>query len=112
MMLRLFMGTAETPIGMDEFLLKCPCCEGYSPADVMIISKYFYFFWIPVFPFEKDANVICRSCGLKRFDMIFDYTLINNYSDVKRNFRHPWITYILSALFMLFLAIAISFEIF
>ena len=48
-----------------------------------------------------------RELGLKRFGMNFDSGLITNYSDVKRNFRHPWFTYIGRVLLILILVIAI-----
>lgn len=107
MIVRLFFGTREIPVGMDEYQVRCPSCEGYSPADIMIVSKYFDFFWLPLFPIDKDANVICKTCGLKRFGMNFDSGLIPNYSNVKRNFRHPWFTYIGGVLLILILVIAI-----
>ncbi|MGH2564894.1 MAG: zinc-ribbon domain-containing protein [Ginsengibacter sp.] len=112
MMLRRVIGTSEIPIGMDEFLVKCPSCEGYSPADIMIVSKYLDFFWVPLFPLDKDANVICKTCGLKRFGMNFDSGLITNYDNVKRNFRHPWFTYIGGVLFILMLVMAIFLALF
>ncbi|MEO8413298.1 MAG: zinc-ribbon domain-containing protein [Ginsengibacter sp.] len=107
MMLRHVMGTREIPIGMDEFLVKCPSCEGYSPADIMIVSKYLDFFWVPLFPIDKDANVSCKTCGLNRFGMNFDSGLITNYDEVKRKFRHPWFTYVGGVFFILMLIFAI-----
>lgn len=101
MLARIFFGVKEVPIGIDEFLVKCPSCEGHSLADILVISKYFHFFWIPFFPIEKDANVICKTCGLRRYGMIFDSNLINNYNEVKGKFKHPWFTYIGSAVFIL-----------
>jgi len=108
-MLRRLIGISETPAGMDEFVVKCPSCEGYSSADVMVVSKYLTFFWIPLFPIDKDANVICNTCGLKRYGMNFDSALITNYDDIKRKFRHPWFTYVGGVLFLLILVIAIFF---
>ena len=87
-------GVRQTPIGLDEFLIKCPSCETYSWADIMVISHYFHFYFIPFFPTDKNANVICKTCGLKRYEMSFDKKLISNYDEVKGNYRHPWFTYI------------------
>src|SRR5487761_2397662 len=90
----IIFGVGQTPIGLDEFLIKCPSCETNSWAEIMVVSHYFHFFWIPFFPTEKDANVICKTCGLKRYGMSFDKNLISNYNEVKGKFRHPWFTYI------------------
>ena len=87
-------GVQQTPIGLDEFLIKCPSCETYSWADTMVVSHYFQIYFVPFFPTEKDANVICKTCGLKRYAMSFDQNLISHYNEVKRNYRHPWFTYI------------------
>jgi hypothetical protein len=84
----------ETPIDVDEFLVKCPSCEKHSWADVMIISRYFSYGRIPMFPSSKEANVICKTCGLKRYGMSFNPNLISNYEEVKRKYKHPWWTYI------------------
>ncbi len=112
MFARLLFGIKDTPIGVDEFLIRCPSCEGYAMADVMVVSMYYHCCWIPVFPFEKDANVICNSCGLKRYNMIFDSTLVTNYNEVKGNFRHPWFTYTIAAIFILIFGILIAGAIF
>jgi hypothetical protein len=86
-------GKQQTAIDVDEFLVKCPCCETHSWADVMVLSIYYHIYWIPIFPFDKEANIICQTCGLKRFGVPFDAVLISNYNEVKGRFRHPWFTY-------------------
>ena len=102
----IIFGVRQTPIGLDKFLIKCPSCETNSWADIMVVSHYFHFFWIPFFPTEKEANVICKTCRLKRYGMAFDKNLISNYNEVKGKFRHPWFTYIgLIILILIFLAI-------
>lgn len=101
MLARIFFGVNEVPIGIDENLVRCPSCEGYNLADIMVISKYFHFFWIPIFPMEKDLNVICKTCGLKRYGMNFDSNIISNYNEIKAKFKHPWFTYIGTTIFLL-----------
>lgn len=100
-------GNKLTPIGIAELLVKCPCCNTHSWADVMVLSNYFHFYWIPIFPFEKDANITCKKCGLKRYNQSFDSVLISNYIEVKSRFRHPWFTYAGLGMFI-FLIFAIS----
>lgn len=102
-------GNKQTPIGFDEFLVKCPCCETHSWADVMVLSNYYHMYWIPMFPFDKNANIICKECGLKRYGRSFDSNLISNYREVKSNFRHPWFTYLgVGILSLLFLAVIVA----
>ena len=99
----------QTPIGLDDFLIKCPSCETYSWADVMIISHYFHIYFIPFFPIEKDANVICKTCGLKRYAMSFDKNLISHYDEIKRKYKHPPFTYIgLSVIILIIVSIIIG----
>jgi hypothetical protein len=87
-------GVKQIAIGLGEFLIKCPACETHSWADIMVTCKYFHLFWIPFFPIEKEAHVICKTCGLKRYKMRFDQKLISNYSEIKDQFKQPWFTYI------------------
>lgn len=101
MFARILFGVSEVPIGIDEVLVKCPCCEGYNLADIMVISKYFHFLWIPFFPIEKDLNVICKTCGLRRYGLNFDSNMISNYNEIKSKFKHPWFTYLGATIFIL-----------
>jgi hypothetical protein len=102
-------GTRQVPIGFGEYLLKCPCCETNNWADVMVISNYYHLYWIPMFPFEKQANIICQKCGLKRYGRAFDANLISNFDEIKERFRHPWYTYTgVGILFFIFVAVVIA----
>src|SRR5437763_2644399 len=87
-------GYKEIPIGVAEFLIRCPSCETHSWADVMVLSKYFHFYFVPMWPIAKEANVICKKCGLKRYGIIFGPRLIDNFQEVKSSFKHPWFSYI------------------
>ena len=90
----LWYGVKHANIGMDEFLVKCPSCEADKYADVMITSNYFHICWIPIFPFEKEAHLICQECGLKRYNFPFTAKNFKNYDEVKDKYRHPWYTYL------------------
>lgn len=87
-------GEKEIPIGLDEFLIKCPSCKTSSWADILVVNHYFHFYFLPFFPTGKDANVICKTCGLKRYGISFHKKLISNYSQIKSQYRHPWFTYV------------------
>jgi hypothetical protein len=99
----IIFGVKQVPTGLDEFLIKCPSCDTHNRADIMVVSRYFHIFFVPFFPTEKDANVICKTCGLKRYAMPFDQGLITNYNEVKGSYRHPWFTYIGLAVIILFI---------
>lgn len=92
-MIPVIHGVKDSIIGMDEFLVKCPACEAHQWADVMVISNYAHIYYLPLFPVDKAANVICQNCGLRRYNISFNKTLISDYDEVKKGFRHPWINY-------------------
>ena len=87
-------GLAKTVIGIDEVLVKCPCCDKSSWADLMVESSYLHIYWLPIFPVDKVANLICTECGLKRYGLSFDSNFIPTYQEIKHKFRHPIKTYI------------------
>jgi len=89
----IIFGVTQTPIGVDEFLISCPSCETHSWADIIVMSHYFHIYMLPFFPTNKDANVICKTCGLKRYGISFDQRLVSNYDEIKKEYRHPWFTY-------------------
>lgn len=60
----------------------------------MVMSEYYHFYYVPLFPFDKNANVVCKKCGLKRYGIGFDKKLIKNLEEVKHQYKHPWFTYI------------------
>jgi hypothetical protein len=63
----IFYGWRTVAMGADDILVSCPSCEGTTTADIMVYSKYFHIFWIPMFPFEKTALTVCAGCGLKKY---------------------------------------------
>jgi hypothetical protein len=77
----------------------------------MVLSRYFHIYWVPMFPFEKDVNIIWQKCELKHYDVPFASSMIKNYNEVKGKFRHPWFTYIgvgtLTPIFLLIILAAI-----
>jgi hypothetical protein len=96
----LHFGINEVPINVDEFLIHCPSCEKHSWADILVISKYFQIYLLPFLPTDKEANVQCKTCGLKRNGIPFNHKLISNYEEVKNQFSHSWKLYIGFALLL------------
>jgi hypothetical protein len=103
----IFFGWFSVATGTDEIFVKCASCEETTTADIMVYSKYFHIFWLPIFPFEKTAMTICSRCGLKREGISLDSKSILNSKEVKAHFKHPWWTYIGVMLFGLLIVSAI-----
>lgn len=91
-------GTRKISIYLDDFLIRCPSCETHSWAEILIVSTHIHLYWIPFFPKEKEANVVCKKCGLRRNNMTVSSKLIENIGDYKKKFRHPWFSYTGSAI--------------
>ena len=96
-------GTKKVPIRADELLVRCPACEAAEWADVMVWSNCYHIYWLPVFPYEKEADIVCKNCGLKRYGRSFDAQLFSNFHEVEDNFRHPLIAYTGCAVLAIFL---------
>ena len=95
-----------------QLILRITFCVRYFPGRFLsfriMVTKYYHFFWVPIFPIKKDANVICKSCGLKRYDMLFDSGPLSNYKEVKMKFRHRSFTYIGIVIFALIFVLIIA----
>lgn len=102
-----YYGVKKANIGMDEFLVKCPSCEADQFADVMITSNYYHIYLVPIFPFEKEANIVCQKCGLRRYDVPFNKRTFKNYGEIKHKFRHPWYTWFFTGLMATVILVAI-----
>jgi hypothetical protein len=73
----------------------------------MVESVYLHLYFIPIFPVDKLANLICEECGNKRYGVEFSSKLIPNYEEIKSKFRHPLRTYLLSGILSALVLIAI-----
>lgn len=103
----LIYGHAKTINGIDEAFVYCPSCEKSSWADIMVEGIYFHIYWVPIFPFDKTLNMICKECGLKRFGLPFNPTFLPNYYEIRNKYRHPFKTYFLLIILSLMVLMAI-----
>lgn len=87
-------GVYQVPVDVDQYFMQCPSCETDTWTDAMLISNYYHFYFVPIFPISKDINTICTKCGLKKNGIPFDAKHFNNYDEIKSKFKHPWYTYI------------------
>jgi len=72
-------GIKTVLIDVDEYFVNCPSCESYHWADVAVTSHYYHFSYLPIFPIEKDAYIVCKKCGLRRGGVPFNEKLIADY---------------------------------
>lgn len=108
MLLPHLYGTRKKLTLLDEQLVRCPACEKHSRADIMINSEYFHIYYLPIFPTGKDMNIICHECGMKRFDIPLDLSVIHNGTEMEDRLRHPWYLYsgiLIVVAFILFLVL-------
>ena len=101
----IIFGTYQSPLGIEEVLIKCPSCETDQWADVMVVGKYYHIFFVPFMPTDKDLNLICNNCGLKRYNLPFDSRMLKNFDEIKGKFKHPWFAY--SGIGLIILAIIV-----
>ena len=103
----LIYGRKKAYINIGEINIKCPSCESHNWADMMVYSYYYHIFWVPIFPFDKEASVACQKCGLRRHELSFSERLISNFDEIKDKYRHPWYTYIGIGAFTLLIVLVV-----
>jgi hypothetical protein len=103
----IILGQTKTPIGVNQTFCRCNVCEKETWSDLMVESVYIHLYYLPVFPVDKLANLICEECGNKRYGLPFSSRVVSNYEEVKTQFRHPLRMYMLSGMLGLFILIAI-----
>jgi len=100
-------GIYQQPVDVDESLISCPVCEHDTWADIMLISNYYHFYFVPVFPTSKEINSVCTVCGFKKNGIPFDQKHFKNYEEIKIKFKHPWYTYTGVGIFLFIILLAI-----
>jgi transcription elongation factor Elf1 len=93
MFIPLKYGLERSPIGFGEYLIRCPHCESHQWAEVLVSTVYSHIYYIPLYPTDKDAMVVCKKCGLKRYGVPINANLVNNYTEVRKLYKHKWFTY-------------------
>ena len=103
-----FFGSKEHAIGIFEPpFYKCPNCQELHTTFIVVYSTYYHVYWIPVFPYEREAVATCSECGFRRSEIKFGPALIKEFHEKKRDFKHPWWTYTLTLVFALLFAMVI-----
>jgi hypothetical protein len=106
MLIPFIHGYESSVIGEDEIFDKCPSCETNTNANIIVSSRYYHLYHIPLVPVDKLVNIYCKKCGLKRMLLPFNGKTVSNYEDIKSKFKHPLRSGIILYGFLLFIFLA------
>jgi hypothetical protein len=84
-------GARSTKTGHhDLFGTKCSHCGNANTLELYTFSRYAHIFWIPLFPFKKDAVTQCNHCKQILSKKEFNAELLDKYNEVKANTKTPY----------------------
>ena len=78
---------------------------------MLIVSKYFHLYTLPILPTSKDIHAHCLKCGLRRNNIPLEKQFFVDYENLKKKYKHPWFTKIIPAIFILLILTVVLFEI-
>ncbi|MDP4262869.1 MAG: zinc-ribbon domain-containing protein [Bacteroidota bacterium] len=87
-------GTNRARLGLYEpSPFQCPQCKELDTIDIIMYGDYFHFWYIPIFPYEKDGYAKCSNCGFTINSIKFNRNTKDLFQEIKRKFRYPFYTY-------------------
>jgi zinc-ribbon family len=92
------------------FGTKCSSCGTKDEMEMYTFSRYFHLFWIPVFPYRKEAVTQCNHCKQVLNKKQFSADLLSQYEEMKMNIKTPYWQFIGAGLLAV-LIIAITFSV-
>jgi hypothetical protein len=92
------------------FGTKCSNCNTNNSLEMYSFSRYFHIFWIPVFPYRKEALTQCNNCKQVLHKKEFSSDLLSQYDEMKTNIKTPYWQFIGAGL-LAALIIVITFSI-
>lgn len=104
-MLPVIYGVSKAYIGIGEVFEKCPACESHTFHEAFFTSNYYHFFFMPIFPFEKEVTLTCTKCKLRRKDVPLTKKSISNYSEINKEYKHPLYTYTFIIILLVIIAL-------
>jgi hypothetical protein len=72
------------------FGTKCSSCGTKDEIEMYTFSRYFHLFWIPVFPYRKEAVTQCNHCKKVLHKKEFSADLLSQYEEMKMNIKTPY----------------------
>jgi phage FluMu protein Com len=101
-------GTKRVMLGIhDPFPFQCPNCKQINTVDYAIYGEYYHFWYIPVFPFEKDGYAKCSRCDFRINSLKYNKLTQEDFRQVKKKFKYPFYTYTGAAIFIFPILVAI-----
>ena len=82
------------------FNAKCSHCGTKGSLEMFTFSRYFHIFWIPFFPYKKDAITQCNHCKQVLHKKEFSSELLSDYEEMKVNAKTPYWQFIGLVLFV------------
>lgn len=106
-------GTKRIMIGIyDPFPFQCPNCKQLSTVNFAFYSEYFHYWYIPIFPQEKDGFAKCENCSFTINSLKYNRLTKHDYKEISKKFKHPFYTYTGITLILLPIAIIIIMALF
>ncbi len=88
-------GNKATKTGHQNlFGTKCSHCGTKDSLEMYTFSRYFHLFWIPVFPYKKEAVTQCNHCKQVLNKKEFHSELLSQYEEMKATAKTPYWQYI------------------
>jgi hypothetical protein len=72
------------------FGVKCGHCEAKDSLEMYTFSRYAHIFWIPLFPYKKEAVTQCNHCKEILSKKEFSSDLLAKYEEMKLNIKTPY----------------------
>jgi hypothetical protein len=87
----LIYGNRATKTGHHNlFGTKCSHCNTANSLEMYTFSRYAHIFWIPLFPYKKEAVTQCNHCKQVLTKKEFDSTLTEKFNDIKTQTKTPY----------------------
>ena len=97
----LIYGNRATKTGhQDLFGIKCPHCQTKDSLEMYAFSRYAHVFWIPFFPYKKEAVTQCNHCKQVLHKKEFTAELLEKYEEMKPNLKKTYWQFIGLVLFI------------
>ncbi|MFD0993039.1 hypothetical protein [Tenacibaculum geojense] len=86
----IFYGTKGTHLHSEKVSgIKCAHCDQQTSHNISIFGKYFYLYWIPVFPINKKGFSECNHCKATFEKKEMSEQLKMAHDNVHRNTKTP-----------------------
>jgi hypothetical protein len=88
-------GTKRILLGIyDPYPFQCPNCKELGTIDFTIYGDYYHYWYIPIFPQEKDGYACCSNCDFTINSVKFNRNTRELFQEIKKKYKYPFYTYI------------------